>query len=120
MQFVAVKQNSASSQEPYIHFLQWTGNERELVYLYHLIRTSQEADNPSTDDYSTFEFDIVLLSEATVNEMIKIVYGNDAKMFQKHNGVYKAPEDEYRDKVTARDVLNKHYHKNGFKNAFYN
>ena len=120
MQFITVHQHNHEFDSVTIHFLQWTGNERELVHLWRIIQDANDIKEvPTNDDYSQFQCKIILISEATVNEMNRIDYGSESYTFEKHTGRFIAPHIPYsRDPQMAHDVLNECYHINGFNNRF--
>lgn len=120
MQFIAVKQHDYECREDTLHFLQWTGNEKELVYLWKLIHDAIDAEVPADQRYSEFYCEIVFISEAAVDEMMKLDYGMDRRTFEKHIGAFKLP-DGYGvvdDPDEAHYFLNRWYHGCGFKPSF--
>jgi hypothetical protein len=119
MQFITVQQFDNELNETIIHFLQWTGNEAELVNLWRTIEDAEDAELPIGNNYSEFRCKIVLISETTVDEMMKIDYNLESRTFEKHTGRFIAPHVPYRnDAQMAFDILNESYNKDGFKNAF--
>jgi len=74
MNFITFKEKNNKENETFIFFLQYDGNEEQLNKLNNIISKTDFSD--LYEDCSRFEIDIkTMISEASVNEIIKINLG---------------------------------------------
>lgn len=93
-QFIILHEFNTKEQESFIHFLQYTDNEEIINYLETII--SESDFDELGGDYIRFEINTKhIISETTVNEMIKCDFGSYYHMFSKCVGKM---EDNFYDK----------------------
>jgi hypothetical protein len=92
IQFITLHEYNSKEEESFIHFLQYTDNEENINNLAEVIL---DADNYElAGDFVRFEIDIRnIISEKTVDEMIKCRFGSYYYMFSKCIGKMKHPFD---------------------------
>jgi hypothetical protein len=91
MDFIVIYEFNNKETEVFLHYCQWTGNERELSKL---IKVIEEADNDDlVGDVSFFQVSCVKIHEYAVDVHTRIKgFNNFDDMFQKHTGVFNCPE----------------------------
>ena len=90
MDFIVIHEFNNKETEVFLHYCQWTRNERELSKL---IKVIEEADNDELmGDVSFFQVSRVKIPEYAVDIHTRIKgFNSYHDMFQKHTGIFKCP-----------------------------
>jgi hypothetical protein len=93
--FRVIYEKNNKEEEVFIHYCQYTGNEKELDKFSNIINQSC-TENISGDFVEFYAAMNKLIPESAVNAHLGIHDINGyARMFQKHTGSFKCPEFEY-------------------------
>lgn len=85
MEFVTFIEQNHKEHETFVFYLQWTGNEEALTWLYDTIQLSS---SDGCGDYSVFDMNIqVKFTEEMVDQHCKLHYGCYTHMFNKVTGI---------------------------------
>ena len=111
-QFIALHEYNTKEKESFILFMQYTDNEENIKLLVEFIL---DADYEDMDgEYVRFEIDSNnLISEKTVDEMIKCGFGSYHDMFSKLSGKMKNPfygeedDEEYKNSIRNMNSYDK-------------
>lgn len=85
MEYVTILETNHKEDESVLFYVQWTGNEEPLTWLYNIIKRS--CCDYMCGNYSSFDMDTdVKFSEDMVDLQCRLPYGSYAAMFKKAKG----------------------------------
>ncbi len=101
MEYIMLMERDGESREVYMNYLQFTGNEGEMLKLIRLIRSVKDEHMEDLDPNSSrFYVSDVPIPEAIVDMHLGLVFGDDVpNPYYKYSGVFTCPSFLKKDKV---------------------